>query len=139
MTRSDAPRRHAVHGIIVGHAGLPEALLGAASAILGEIDGISTLSNSGLSAAELEERLGKLVKCQPAERFIIFVDMFGSSCSTASIKLQQRHREVAVVCGANLPMLIRFVGHRDRDSFDELVDQVRAARGSEPPIRADRQ
>ncbi|MFO7651993.1 MAG: PTS mannose transporter subunit IIAB [bacterium] len=131
MTRSDGQARP-VRGIIVGHGDLPEALLGAAAAIVGRPEGITTLSNQGLSAAELEQRLDRLAEADPGAAVVVFVDMFGSSCSTVSLKVQRSRPNLAVVCGVNLPMLLRFISHRDRDDFPQLVQEIRRAQANGP-------
>jgi mannose/fructose-specific phosphotransferase system component IIA len=134
MTRSDNKTHH-VHGIIVGHGELPQALLGAASAIVGSPDGIATLSNTGLSAVELERRLDALIGATGGAPTVIFVDMYGSSCSTVSLKMRRAHSNLAVVCGVNLPMLLRFIGHRDREDLVELLRAVRNAQANDPTAR----
>lgn len=131
MTRSDT-RARSVRGIIVGHGSLPDALLDAASSILGRPEGIETLSNQGLSAAELEQRLNRLAEAEPGNAVVVFVDMFGSSCSTVSLKVQRSRPNLAVVCGVNLPMILRFISHRDRDDFPKLVEEVRRAQANGP-------
>jgi mannose/fructose-specific phosphotransferase system component IIA len=131
MTRSDGQARP-VRGIIVGPGDLPEALLGAAAAIVGRAEGITTLSNQGLSAAELEQRLDRLAEADPGAAVVVFVDMFGSSCSTVSLKVHRSRPNLAVVCGVNLPMLLRFISHRDRDDFPQLVQEIRRAQANGP-------
>jgi mannose/fructose-specific phosphotransferase system component IIA len=131
MTRND-DAAHRIRGIIVGHGELPQALLGAASAIVGPPEGIATLSNTGLSAAELERRLDVLVTGTGDRPTVVFVDMYGSSCSTVSLRVQRSHPNLAVVCGVNLPMLLRFIGHRDRDTLPDLLRAVRKAQANDP-------
>jgi mannose PTS system EIIA component len=121
MTRSDAGAQPAAHGIIVGHADLPRALLGAAASIVGDTQGITVISNSDCSAAELLARLIQAVDECGTDNVIVFVDMFGSSCSTAGARLRRDRSGVAVICGVNLPMLIRFLSYRGKLPFDELV------------------
>lgn len=130
MTPSD-PTDPKVLGIIVGHGDLPDALLGAATAIVGPQSGISTLSNRDLSAADLQARLEQLIGMGNGAATVVFVDMYGSSCSTVSLRMKRSYPNLAVICGANLPMLVRFINHRGRDSFPELVELVRQARAND--------
>jgi PTS system mannose-specific IIA component len=118
----DAPRP--VHGIIVGHGDLPRALLDAATSIVGSAEGVTVVSNQEFSAAELVARMIQAVDERPGENAIVFVDMFGSSCSTASARVRRDRAGVAVICGVNLPMLIRFLTYRSKLGFDELVQLV---------------
>lgn len=120
MTRSKAGPKP-VHGIIVGHGDLPRALYDAATSIVGKSEGITVLSNMDYSPAEFPARLVQAVD-ESGGSAIVFVDMFGSSCSTASAQVKRDRPGIAVICGVNLPMLIRFLSYRDRLGFNELVE-----------------
>lgn len=123
MTRSE-PSRPSSLGILVGHGELPQAMCQAAVSIVGREDGLIVLSNQGLSARQLEERLNQLVDENAEQDILVFVDLFGSSCANVSAKLKQRHPRIAVVCGVNLPMLVRFLCYRDRLGLSELFELV---------------
>jgi len=124
MTRNDAARPGPVHGIIVGHGDLPRALLDAAASIVGDPSGVTVISNKDSSAAQLVARLIQAVDECGGDNVIVFVDMFGSSCSTAGAMVRRDRSGVAVVCGVNLPMVIRFLTYRTKLGFDELVKMV---------------
>jgi PTS system mannose-specific IIA component len=121
MTRSDDPPSLPVHGIIIGHGSLPQALLDAAASIVGAAERFTVISNKDFSAAELLARLIQAVDECGSSNVVVFVDMFGSSCSTAGARVQRDRAGVAVICGVNLPMLIRFLSYRGRVEFEELV------------------
>jgi mannose PTS system EIIA component len=121
MTRSEGDAPPAVHGIIVGHGDLPRALLDAAASIVGDAGDFAVVSNTDCSPIDLLARLLEAVDDKGSGGTIVFVDMFGSSCSTASARLRRERPGVAVMCGVNLPMLIRFLSYRRRLPFDELV------------------
>ena len=127
MTRSSPGTAGRVLGIIVGHGELPRALLDAATSIVGETDGITVISNKDYSAADLVARLTHAVDAAGSDSVIVFVDMFGSSCSTAGARVQRERPGVAVVCGVNLPMLIRFLTYRGKMGFEKLVRVVQEA------------
>jgi mannose PTS system EIIA component len=121
MTRSETPAPQPVNAVIVGHGELPQALLSAAASIVGDFEGVTVISNKDYSAAELVARLIQEVDDCGGNNVIVFVDMFGSSCSTAGARVQRDRAGVAVICGVNLPMLIRFLTYRSRLGFDELL------------------
>lgn len=116
-----------VRGIIIGHGSLPRALLDAAAAIVGNASDVTVISNEDCSAHELATRLNEAVADYGTDKVIVFVDMFGSSCSTASAQVLRKRTDLAVICGVNLPMLIRFLSYRGRLSFDELVRVIQEA------------
>ena len=113
-----------VYGIIVGHVGLPRALLDAAAAITGQSDRMTVISNQGLSAEALDAELEQAIDACPEGDILVFVDMFGSSCATSSARIMRKRANVAVICGVNLPMLIRFLSYRDKREFSDLVRLV---------------
>ncbi len=110
-----------VRGILVGHGRLAEGLLDAVAAITGSHEGVIPLDNAGLTPEALEERLAELTRGEPA---VIFVDLPSGSCAFAARRLRLRSPDVAVVCGANLPLLLDFVFHRDLP-LDRIVERLR--------------
>ncbi len=66
-----------------------------------------------------------MIDRHPDGNVLVFVDMYGTSCGTSGARLEQRHSNVAVICGVNLPMLVRFFAYRTRKEFRELVTFLR--------------
>jgi mannose/fructose-specific phosphotransferase system component IIA len=99
-----------LQGIVVSHAQLAEALVAAVAEITGQGDALWPVSNEGCSRAILGERLTRAIGDRPA---VVFVDLPGGSCLQAAIAYLRTHRDVAVVAGVNLAMLVDFVYHRD--------------------------
>ena len=104
--------------ILVTHGALGAELLKTAEAILGPQEGCSFVSNSARSLdemmIELEERLSAEAP------LVLFVDLMGGSCGHVCALLQRRLRNVLLVTGVNLPMLLEFLHHRDRVAPAEL-------------------
>jgi mannose/fructose-specific phosphotransferase system component IIA len=61
---------------------------------------------------------------------VVLTDLFGGSCSQAVLAGLAERRGVAVVCGANLPMIVDFLVNRGRYGAAEmgarLTDKGRA-------------
>ncbi|MBI2616415.1 MAG: hypothetical protein HYW52_12200 [Gemmatimonadetes bacterium] len=100
----------ALQGIVVSHAQLAGAMVEAVAEITGERDALLPVSNEGCSRAILGDRLARAIGARPA---VVFVALPGGSCLQASIAYLRTHRDVAVVAGVNLAMLVDFVYHRD--------------------------
>ncbi len=109
-----------VHGVIVSHGTLANALLDAVKCIVGSEDGLVTVSNEGCGAQLIEERIAAVVRDSPT---ILFVDMPGGSCFMAAAKIQRTRDEVFVLAGVNLPMLLEFVHHLEED-IEVLADRL---------------
>ena len=110
-----------VCAIVTGQGDMPRALLEAARAIVPDTEGVSVLSNLECPVGELCGRLDQAISSQPEGEVVVFADMFGSSCANAGVEVKRSHPHVAVISGTNLPMLVRFLYHRHKKPFDELI------------------
>lgn len=111
-----------LRGVIVSHAAVAEALVGAVVAITGMEGALIAVSNEGCGTEALAERLAAAVGSGPA---VLFVDLPGGSCLTSSARYARAHADIAVVTGVNLAMLLDFVFHRDvspGDAAQRAVD-----------------
>jgi mannose/fructose-specific phosphotransferase system component IIA len=97
-------------GVIVSHAELAAALVGAVRTISGVADALHSVSNEGCDPKALVERIETAIGGHPA---VLFVDLPGGSCLSSAIRLARGRGELAVVTGVNLAMLLDFVFHRD--------------------------
>jgi mannose/fructose-specific phosphotransferase system component IIA len=123
MTPPDAGRRSSsrvVRGLVVAHADLAQALVRTVERISGIAGALEPVSNDGLGAEALRERLQGEIDDDP---IIIFVDLAAGSCGMAGLGTAKGREGVAVVTGANVPMLLDFVFNRERP-LDELVARV---------------
>lgn len=116
-----------LQGIVVSHGRLAEAMVAAVGEITGKGDALRPVSNEGCSRSLLSQRLAEALADRPS---VVFVDLPGGSCLQAAIGYLRTHREVAVVAGVNLAMLVDFVYHRD------LSPAMAAQRASEVGGRA---
>jgi mannose PTS system EIIA component len=110
-----------VRGVVMGHGEFAQGLVDAVRRITGAPeDALWTVSNSGLSPAVLERKLEALTG---SGRCIVFTDMPVGSCAVTAQRLSRGRGELAVVMGANLPMLLDFVVNRSLP-LEELVDRI---------------
>lgn len=111
-------------GVIVTHAGLAEALRNAAQHIAGDATDLEIVSNDGLSADQLGERVRAVLDRRGGEGCIVFTDMGGGSCATASLLLIRNYPNARLVTGVNLPMLVDFVLRRADLDLDAMVKRL---------------
>jgi mannose/fructose-specific phosphotransferase system component IIA len=112
-------------GIIFAHADLAQGLLEAVKAILGKAEGLRAFSNRELQAKDLALGLSSmLAEVKLGEKAIVFTDLYGGSCSNACRKVVQGRKDVAVICGVNLPILLEFCLDRSRMDFEALIDHL---------------
>ena len=110
----------AVTGVVVGHADLAAALIGAVQQIAGADTGLVPISNTDCDRGTLESKVLGAVGKGPA---IVFIDMPAGSCHFAVMRNLQSMTDVRVVTGVNLAMLLEFVFNRN-SPVDELAVRV---------------
>jgi len=113
-----------ISGIIVTHGKLAEALRQASAAVAGDASHLEIVSNDGLSQDELVERVRDAVVRGDDQGAIVFTDLGGGSCANACRSVLSEHRNVRMVTGVNLPMLVDFVLRRGDLDLDALVARL---------------
>lgn len=109
-----------IKGIIIGHGNFSQALLNTVEKILGRQEMVDVISNESLSCDSLTEILKKSMTPNNQEK-IIFVDLPGGSCAISCLNLLKENKNLKILCGINLPMLLEFFLLRDKYNVDELV------------------
>jgi PTS system mannose-specific IIA component len=112
-----------VPALLVMHADLASALLRAAEQVTGPFEGVSVLSNEGLSGAELERRIGDAISSWTTGGLVL-TDFWGGSCHICGSAALRGRGEVVLITGINLPVLIDYLHNRDRYTVDELAERL---------------
>jgi PTS system mannose-specific IIA component len=112
--------------VILTHGDLCFGLKNTLEGMMGKQEGFLVISNLGLGKDQLSSKLKKAITDERfKEGVVIFVDLFGSSCWQISKDIASQNKNVAVVTGVNLPMLVKFFGKRETLSFEKLVSLVK--------------
>jgi PTS system mannose-specific IIA component len=121
--------------IILTHGDLCFGLKNTLEQMMGKQEGLLAISNLGVGSEQIGLRLRKATnEDRFKEGMVIFVDLFGSSCWQISKIVASEDRNVAVLSGVNLPMLVKFFSKRKALPFEELVSLVQE--GGEKGIRS---
>ena len=110
-----------IRGIIVGHGEFAKILLKTAEQIVGKQRLVEAVTNAGLSCNTLSDKLGRTINKDKKNELIVFVDLPGGSCTISCFSLLRNNRNMNVICGINLPMLIEFFMLREKHTAKELV------------------
>lgn len=123
-----------LRGVVVCHADVAAALVKAAEEISGVRGLLVPVSNAGCNRGTLEQRVLEAVDGQ---RAVVFVDMPSSSCLFAVARLARTERDLAVVTGVNLAMLLEFLLHAGAGDGTEPVAEAarRAAEAGQLSVR----
>ena len=111
--------------LLVSHGDYADGLLSAANMILGEFEGVESLSLR--PDAGFEEFLGnveeKLSEMDGAEGVLVLVDLYGGTPGNVSSIAERRNPQNRSrgVAGANLGMLLEAISSRDSMPLEELA------------------
>lgn len=112
--------------LVVTHGGLGESLVRAAGFILGDVPE-RLLSYSMDWEDDVDETRDGLVQCiqelGTEEGVLVLTDMFGGTPTNVSLSLLKQEN-VEVVCGVNLPMVLKALGLRNVQNLSDAAGQV---------------
>ncbi|MDP6932568.1 MAG: PTS fructose transporter subunit IIA [Myxococcota bacterium] len=113
--------------LVITHGEVAPALVSTAQVILGELDGISAV---GLTPQMNREEAWKAVirshdAVDSDQGVLVLADAFGGTPSNLALALLQ-DREVEVLTGVNLPMVLRAARRRRDLELDALASDVLA-------------
>lgn len=111
-----------VRALIAGHGDFATGLVSAAVQITGRDDVFVSLSNRGLSAADVAAAMARILDETGAR--VVFTDLPAGSCTMAARRLQRERADLLVVVGVNLATLLDFI-------FDDADDAVAARQAAE--------
>jgi len=118
-------------GVVLAHAGLAGALIGAVEEIAGADHGLVAVSNVGCDRAAIVAHLEAAIAGRPA---VVFADMPGGSCAFGAAAFAREHPDVGVVTGVNLAMLVDFVFHRSLGPAEAATRAVATGRAAVMPV-----
>lgn len=102
-------RDPAVGIVVITHEGAADCLVGAARAIAGKLPGLSPVA---LKTSESQEKMIDRISaaCDEVDEgagVLLLVDVHGSTPFSAAMAMLDGTRAAEVVCGVNLPMLLK--------------------------------
>lgn len=131
MTAERFPQPPAL--VVASHGRMSVEALNSAQQILGPIESARAVSfDVGQKLEHLADQLAVAAReLDPGgERgTMVFVDLFGGSCSNVAVKLMRAEAgegvgRVKVIAGFNLAMILEFASSRSRLGLDELAERV---------------
>jgi len=111
--------------VVVTHCGIADEMLLALEQIVGEVEGIESVSIDVTEPPEvIRERIRRSIRnVDRGKGVLIFTDMFGGTPSNVSLSFLEKGR-VEVVTGVNLPMLLKVATLRDEMGLEELASYI---------------
>ena len=113
--------------LLVTHGVLGRELVHTVEAILGKQTDVITISNNGLSADGLVQRIvDEITPLPPDAPVVLFSDLAAGSCGIASRRAELGARPLKRIAGVNLPMLLEFFHYRDSLPLEQLLPRMEA-------------
>ena len=115
-----------IKALVITHGDIGREIVRVTEMILGPVSGLSAMSNSGKSTADITVRIKDWLAEDTAgtDRKLILLDDYGGSCATSAQLARGQDPEIAIISGVNLAMLLGFVTWRESGDFEELVGKV---------------
>jgi len=115
-----------IHGIILTHGPIGDAMIEAVRGIMGLDEGLHSLIVNNMSVTEISARLSALIHAPEVKQdgVIVMASLKGGSCWNVAVAVAKDHAHVRVISGVNLSMVLSFVTKRDLLTLDKLADAV---------------
>lgn len=114
--------------VIAGHASFAAGLVSAVQQIAGKGDGFVSISNAGLSGADIEVTILQALDASSAN--VLFTDLPAGSCTMSARRLQRSRPGLVVVTGVNLATVLEFafrpLEESDADAAKAAAEKGRA-------------
>jgi len=111
-----------INGLVITHGDVGRELVRVVEMILGPVDGLVALTNSGKSVQELTGEIGAHLAATgegEVRGTLLFIDDFGGSCANAA-QLAAAESGEPILTGVNLAMLLDFATWRESMEAGEL-------------------
>ncbi len=114
--------------IVVAHVDYGSALLRAAEFILGPVQDCTSIHvDASCEVEETVQRLKEAVsRLDNGQGVLVLTDMFGGTPTNLSLSLLGSRKDVEVLTGVNLPMLLRVLTNREK-ALSEVAELALAA------------
>jgi PTS system mannose-specific IIA component len=114
--------------IVVTHGRLSEELFKTTEMILGKCENVEMLSFYPDESVEvlIQKMEYAIDKVDDGDGVIILTDLVGGNCCNIAGKFL-KNKNIEVLCGVNLPMIINVINHRGTERLESLVNIAKEA------------
>ena len=122
-----ASRGAPVGVVVVGHGRIAAEMVDTLQSVVGDVDAVEGVACTPTESADsIRSRVSDAIdRVDRGSGVIVLTDMLGDTASNVSLNLASRRRELEVVAGVNMPMLVKLTTSRYGTSAHELADFIR--------------
>ena len=102
------------HIYVASHGHFARGLVNSLSLLIGDEHGVIPVcayDEDIVTTEQLEQTLEHLIVQANGDEVVIFTDLLGGSINNSAVSVLMRHRNVFVVAGINLTLLLEFLLH----------------------------
>ena len=92
--------------------------------ILGKQENLFPYTNLEDSLPVMTQKINQNILDLKPAHIVCFVDLAGGSCWNLAKMLNKEHKNVTIISGVNMPMLISFFTNLNEMPFEELIKKV---------------
>ena len=109
---------------IITHEQMAICLQRATEKILGKQKDLYPFTNLEDSLPVLAQKINQNIEDTKPDQITFFVDLAGGSCWNLANMLHKEHKNVTIISGVNMPMLISYFTNLNEIPFEELIEKV---------------
>ena len=109
---------------IISHGDIAESLIQGVHNILGAQEDVYTFSNQDDSLPVLADKIQTVINDNGNKYIVCFSDLKGGSCWTLANMIQKNNKNMTIMSGVNLPMLITYFNNKSSMDIADLMDKT---------------
>jgi len=109
---------------IITHEQMATCLQRATEKILGKQNDLYPYTNIEDSLPVLAQKINQNIKDLKPDRIVCFVDLAGGSCWNLANMLRKEHKNITIISGVNMPMMISYFTNLNEIPFEEFIKKV---------------
>ncbi len=109
---------------IITHEQIAICLQRTSENILGEQKNLFSYTNLEDSLSVLAQKITQKIEDIKPEHIVCFVDLAGGSCWNLANMIRKQYKNISIVSGVNLPMLVSYFTNLNEIPFEELIKKV---------------
>ncbi|MEJ2052551.1 MAG: hypothetical protein P8X42_01410 [Calditrichaceae bacterium] len=109
---------------IITHGDLARSLIQVTKQLIVPATRIFSYSNKEQTLEEIETDIREEQNRNTPEKTVLFVDLVGGSCWILANRIKRNSKDIAVIGGVNLPMLVSYHINYNRLHWNDLLDKV---------------
>ena len=109
---------------IITHEQMATCLQRATEKILGKQNDLYPYTNIEDSLPVLAQKINQNIKDLKPDKIVCFVDLAGGSCWNLANMLRKEHKNITIISGVNMPMMISYFTNLNEIPFEELIKKV---------------